>query len=126
METVSWVAGFDLPDFTVDHELLALSQPGTYPIELGTVVTSAGRSFTAAEFEENVVEQQVPHSTALQARLSGQDGTYLTGSLARYTLSAACLPALAAAAAAEAGLGGQLPQSLPQHRGAGCRSCLRA
>jgi sulfhydrogenase subunit alpha len=105
LETVSWVAGFEFPDFTVDHELLALSQPGTYPIERGTVVTSGGRSFTAAEFEENVIEQQVPHSTALQARLSGQDGTYLTGPLARYTLNAAYLPPMAAAAAAEAGLG---------------------
>ncbi len=105
LETVSWVAGFDFPDYTVDHELVALSQPGTYPIERGTVVTSSGRSFTAAEFEENVAERQVPHSTALHARLSGQDGTYLAGPLARYTLNAQHLPPLAAAAAAAAGLG---------------------
>ncbi len=105
LETVSWVAGFDFPDFTVDHELMALSQPGAYPIERGTVVTSGGRSFGAAEFEEHVVERQVPHSTALQARLAGQDGSYLTGPLARYTLNAQYLPPLAAAAAAAAGLG---------------------
>ncbi len=105
LETVSWVAGFEFPDFTVDHELMALSHPGSYPIERGTVITSGGRSFTAAEFEDNVVEWQVPHSTALQARLSGQDGSYLTGPLARYALNAQYLPPLAAAAAAEAGLG---------------------
>ncbi len=105
LETVRWVSGFDFPDFTVDHELVALSQPDVYPIERGTVITSGGRSFTSAEFEQNVVEQQVPHSTALQARLSGQGGTYLTGPLARYSLNARYLPPLAAAAAAQAGLG---------------------
>ncbi len=104
LDTVSWVAGFDFPDLTVDHELLALSVPGSYPIERGTVVTSGGREFEAADFEQHVVEEQVPHSTALHARLAGQDGTYLTGPLARYTLNARWLPPLAAAAAAAAGL----------------------
>src|SRR6185369_17250649 len=28
--TVDWVAGFDVPDFTHDHELLALVEPGRY------------------------------------------------------------------------------------------------
>ena len=105
LETVRWVAGFDFPDLTVDHELLALRVPGSYPIERGTVVTSAGREFAAAGFEEQVVEEQVPHSTALHARLAGQDGTYLTGPLARYTLNSRWLPPLAASAAAAAGLG---------------------
>ncbi len=105
LETVRWVAGFDFPELTVDHELLALSLPGSYPIERGTVVTSAGREFGAADFERQVVEEQVPHSTALHARLAGQDGTYLTGPLARYTLNSRWLPPLAAGAAAAAGLG---------------------
>ena len=105
LETVRWVGGFDFPELTVDHELLALSLPGSYPIERGTVVTSAGREFAAADFERQVVEEQVPHSTALHARLAGQDGTYLTGPLARYTLNSRWLPPLAASAAAAAGLG---------------------
>jgi sulfhydrogenase subunit alpha len=105
LETVSWVAAFDFPDLSVDHELLALSDPGRYPIERGSVVTSRGREFTAAQFEENVVEQQVPHSTALHARLAGGVGTYLTGPLARYSLNARYLPPLAAAAARASGLG---------------------
>ncbi len=104
LDTVSWVARFDFPDLTVDHELLALSVPGSYPIERGTVVTSGGREFEAADFEQHVVEEQVPHSTALHARLAGQDGTYLTGPLARYTLNSRWLPPLAAGAAAAAGL----------------------
>ncbi len=105
LETVRWVAGFDFPDLTIEHELLALRWPGSYPIERGTVVTSSGLEFAAAQFEEHVVEEQVPHSTALHARLSGHDGTYLTGPLARYTLNSQWLPPLAAGAAAAAGLG---------------------
>ena len=34
--TVDWVAGFDFPDFTHDHELLALVEPGRYAIDGGT------------------------------------------------------------------------------------------
>ena len=105
LETVRWVAGFDFPELNVDHELLALSQPGSYPIESGSLVSSDGRAFSAAEFEQHVIEEQVPHSTALHARLAGSQGTYLTGPLARYTLNSRWLPPMAAAAAAAAGLG---------------------
>ncbi len=105
LETVRWAAGLDFPDLTVGHEFLALRQSGQYPIERGTVVTSGGGEFGADEFEQHVVEEQVPHSTALHARLTGSDGTYLTGPLARYALNSRWLPPQAAAAAAAAGLG---------------------
>ncbi|HTZ26598.1 MAG TPA: Ni/Fe hydrogenase subunit alpha [Streptosporangiaceae bacterium] len=105
VDTVRWVAGFDFPDFTCDHELLALRQPGSYPIERGTLVSSGGLEFPAADFEQHVIEEQVPHSTALHARLAGRDGSYLTGPLARYTLNSRWLPPAAAEAAREAGLG---------------------
>jgi sulfhydrogenase subunit alpha len=105
LATVHWVAGFEFPEFTVEHEMLALRQPGRYPIEGGTVATTGGRQFPAAEFEQHVVEEQVPHSTALHARLAGHDGTYLTGPLARYTLNSGVLTPLASQAAAAAGLG---------------------
>jgi sulfhydrogenase subunit alpha len=105
LETVDWVAGFDFPELTVEHEMLALSQPGSYPIERGSLVSTAGRAFSATGFEQQVIEEQVPHSTALHARLAGSEGTYLTGPLARYTLNSRWLPPRAAAAAAAAGLG---------------------
>ncbi len=109
LETVRWVAGFDFPDFNCEHELLALTEPGRYPIERGTLVTSGGLTFTAAEFEQHVLEEQVPHSTALHARLAsaglGDDSCYLTGPLARYSLNSGSLPPLAAQAAREGGLG---------------------
>ena len=109
LETIRWATGFDFPDFTCPHELLALTEPGRYPIERGTLVTSGGLAFTAAGFEQHIIEEQVPHSTALHARLTGAgrsgDGRYLTGPLARYTLNSGSLPPQAARAAAEAGLG---------------------
>jgi sulfhydrogenase subunit alpha len=105
LDTVRWVAGFNFPDFSCDHELMALRDPGRYPIERGTVVTGGGLEFAAADFERHVIEEQVPHSTALHARLAGRAGSYLTGPLARYTLNSQWLPPGAAAAAHEAGLG---------------------
>jgi coenzyme F420-reducing hydrogenase alpha subunit len=105
LETVRWVAGFSFPDFTCDYELLALREEGRYPIERGTIVTSGGLAFEAAEFERHVIEEQVPYSTALHARLAHHDGPYLTGPLARYTLNSQWLPPLAAEAARAAGLG---------------------
>jgi coenzyme F420-reducing hydrogenase alpha subunit len=104
LATVEWVAGFEFPDFTHDHELLALVQPGTYAIESGTPTTDRGLEFDVSRFEEHVIEEQVPHSTALHARLAGR-GRYLTGPTARYTLSHRRLSPLASQAATRAGLG---------------------
>jgi sulfhydrogenase subunit alpha len=105
LETVAWVAGFDFPDFSCDHELLALREPGRYPIERGTLVSSGGLAFNAADFEEHVIEEQVPHSTALHASLAGHDGSYLTGPLARYTLNSRWLTPAGGGVARTAGLG---------------------
>lgn len=104
LETVSWVAGFEFPDVEADYLFVALHDPDRYPIESGRVGSSAGLDTTPAGFAELAVEEQVPHSTALHARLDGQ-GHYLTGPLARYALNSAALPELARQAASAAGLG---------------------
>jgi coenzyme F420-reducing hydrogenase alpha subunit len=104
MDTVRWVAGFEFPDFHHDHELLALVTPGRYAIESGSVATTGGLTFPPQAFEEHVVEEHVPHSTALHARLVGR-GRYLVGPAARYTLSQQWLSPLARQAADAAGLG---------------------
>jgi coenzyme F420-reducing hydrogenase alpha subunit len=103
--TVRAVADFDFPEIEVDHELLALTTPGQYAIEDGTISRSTGSAFATADFLDHVVESQVPHSTALHATLDG--GRYLTGPLARYSLNAAGLSPTARQVAAEAGLGGE-------------------
>jgi sulfhydrogenase subunit alpha len=104
LDTVSWVAGFDFPDHACTADMLAMSRPGTYPIERGTVITRSGLAFPAAGWDEHVIEEQVPHSTALHAHLAG-GGTYLTGPLARYTLNSRWLSPLAREAARSARLG---------------------
>ncbi|NJC72454.1 Ni/Fe hydrogenase subunit alpha [Planosporangium thailandense] len=104
LATVEWVAGFEYPDFHHDHELLALVEPGRYAIERGTPTTDRGLAFAVAAFDEYVIEEQVPHSTALHARLNGRGG-YLTGPTARYALNRRWLSPLARQAADAAGLG---------------------
>ncbi|HEV7206936.1 MAG TPA: Ni/Fe hydrogenase subunit alpha [Jatrophihabitans sp.] len=104
LETVRWVAGFDFPDLELDHELLAAYDPAGYAIERADhIATGSGARFAPAEFLDHVVEHQVPHSTALHATLDG--GRYLTGPLARYSISSALLSPVAQQAAAAAGLG---------------------
>jgi coenzyme F420-reducing hydrogenase alpha subunit len=103
LATVEWVAGFDFPDRELPGELLAVHHPDRYAIENGDVRSSGGLAFTAAEFDDHVVEHQVAHSTALHATLDGR--RYLTGPLARYSLNGEQLSPLARQAAAAAGLG---------------------
>ncbi|MEU8277234.1 Ni/Fe hydrogenase subunit alpha [Microbispora bryophytorum] len=104
LETVSWVAGFDFPDVEHGYRFLALRHLGEYAILSGALVTSDGGSFDVREWPEHVIEEQVPHSTALHARLDGSSG-YLVGPMARYSLNSAQLSPLAREAAAAAGLG---------------------
>jgi sulfhydrogenase subunit alpha len=105
LDTVRWVAGFDFPDHAcATDDMLALSRPGTYAIERGSLATRSGLTFPAAAFDEHVIEEHVPYSTALHAHLAG-GGRYLTGPLARYTLGSQWLSPLAREAARAAGLG---------------------
>ncbi|WP_433560330.1 Ni/Fe hydrogenase subunit alpha [Nocardia sp. CA-151230] len=105
LETAYFVAGFEFPDLEFEHDLLAATTPERYAIENGTVQTSAGSSFPAADFGAHVIEEQVPHSTALHARLDGR--RYLTGPLARYSLNSRQLSPLAREVAAAVGLGSE-------------------
>ncbi|MGA2454800.1 MAG: Ni/Fe hydrogenase subunit alpha [Solirubrobacteraceae bacterium] len=104
LATVRWAATLDFPDVERAPELLALSEPGAYPIDLGRIRSDRGLDIAAAEFDAHVVEEHVEHSNALHAHIR-ERGTYLTGPLARYALSSAQLRPLAADAAREAGLG---------------------
>jgi coenzyme F420-reducing hydrogenase alpha subunit len=104
LATVEWVAGFEFPDFAHDHELLALVEPGRYAIDSGVPTTDRGLTFPVRAFPEFVIEEQVPHSSALHAQLAGR-GRYLCGPTARYTLSHQWLSPLAKEAASAAGLG---------------------
>ncbi|MGW8378192.1 nickel-dependent hydrogenase large subunit [Streptomyces sp. ODS28] len=121
-ETVRWVAGFEVPYARCDADLLALTCPDTYAIEAGTPTVLPAddgprRTFPTAEFSQHVVEEQVPHSTALQSRLDGR--LHLTGPLARFALSGHLLPDTAREAARAAGIG-------DPREGAVCRNPYRS
>jgi coenzyme F420-reducing hydrogenase alpha subunit len=104
LATVSWVAGFDVPDVSGDYLFVALRHPDHYPIDRGHPTIADGRDLTAAAFGDLVVEEHVARSTALHARLEGRL-EYLTGPLARYALNSDRLTPAAAEAAGRAGLG---------------------
>jgi coenzyme F420-reducing hydrogenase alpha subunit len=107
LATVAWVATFEFPDFTHDHELVALrADDGRYPVLRGRLVSDRGLDIAPADFEAHVVEEQVPHSTAHHARVLGR-GEYLVGPLARYTLAHDRLAPAARRAALGAGLGSE-------------------
>jgi coenzyme F420-reducing hydrogenase alpha subunit len=107
LDTVRLVAGFEFPDLFQPQEYLALRSPHGYPLESGSVVSSAGRAFEVADFGNHAVEEHVAHSHALHAHLDGSDGatSYVVGPLARYALNHDQLGPLAREAAGEAGLG---------------------
>ncbi|MFL4903802.1 Ni/Fe hydrogenase subunit alpha [Streptomyces sp. MMS24-I2-30] len=124
LETVRWVAAFDFPDASYDHDLLALHDPGRYAIDSGTPAVRAARSrdttlraFPLSDFEQHVKEGQVPHSTALTATLDGR--RHLTGPLARYAINGRWLHPVAAEAARDARLGDPAT-------GAGCDNPFRS
>jgi sulfhydrogenase subunit alpha len=101
--TVSWVAGFDFPDFDRDYEFMSLRHPADYPITQGRIVSTRGLDITPAEYDDHFTESQVPHSTALHSTLDGR--TYLAGPMARYSLNSEHLPGYIREAARSAGLG---------------------
>lgn len=105
LDTVRWAAALDVPDVSHAPELVALRDPGHYPIDRGRIVSDGGLDISPAEFDAHVAEEHVPHSTALHARIRGR-GSYLTGPLARYALSHEALWPTARDAAREAGLDG--------------------
>jgi coenzyme F420-reducing hydrogenase alpha subunit len=104
LEAVGWTASLPCPDFEEDFVFVALTDPDVYAIESGRLASSTGLDLAPSQYEEQVVEEQVAHSTALHSRL--RDGArYLVGPLARYALSRERLSPLAREAADAAGLG---------------------
>jgi sulfhydrogenase subunit alpha len=100
---LEWVAGFDLPDRSGDIEFVALRDAGEYPMNEGRIVSSRGIDCAQDDFDDAFEEHQVPHSTALHAKVKGR-GPYFVGPLARLNLNFDRLPAEVAAAARATGV----------------------
>ena len=102
-ESLAWASRFPFPDFEREYEFVALRHGGEYPFTEGRIVSSRGLDLTAREFDAQCVEEQVPYSTALHARLRDR-GAYVCGPLARFNLNFDCLSETARDAALSAGL----------------------
>jgi coenzyme F420-reducing hydrogenase alpha subunit len=102
--SVEWLSKLDFPDFEQDYEFVALRHPDVYAIEDGRLVSGSGLEIGPGEYEEHFTEMQVPHSTALQSRMT-DGGTYFLGPMARFSLNSAQLSDVAREAAERAGLG---------------------
>ncbi len=103
LETVRLVSTFDMPDFAPEYDLVSLRHPDEYPMNEGRLISTSGLYIDASEFEDVIVEEQVPHSHALHARFR-DGGGYLVGPLARYSLNFDLLGPLAQQSARDAGL----------------------
>jgi coenzyme F420-reducing hydrogenase alpha subunit len=100
---LAWARGFSFPDFERDYELVALRHPDEYPFCEGRLVSSKGLDVAVRDFDAHFVEEQVPHSTALHARLRAR-GPYLCGALARFNLDFDKLSEAARGAARDLGI----------------------
>ncbi len=103
LETVALTAQLDFPDYEQDYELVALDEPGEYPIDRGGIVSNRGLDIAVSDYDDHFVEEHVEWSNALHSRVI-ERGSYLCGPLARFALSADRLSPVAADAAREAGL----------------------
>jgi coenzyme F420-reducing hydrogenase alpha subunit len=101
---VRWVAGFPFPEFEQDYEFVALSHPDEYPFNEGRLMSNRGLDIEVREYDDQFIEEQVPHSNALHSSIKGR-GSYFCGPMARYTLNSDKLSPAAQQAAREAGLG---------------------
>ena len=108
LATVHLVAGFELPDFEQPYEYLALRAELGYPIETGTVVTTAGRRLRRSRPSPTaILEHHLAHSNALHATLGRARLAVRRGSAGAVHLNSDRLSSPAKAAAAAAGLGAE-------------------
>lgn len=87
IEATRWVASFPFPDFEQPYEFVALSHPDEYPFNEGDIVSSNGLRVPVTQYDRHFVEEQVAHSTALQAVRREERTSYFVGPLARVNLN---------------------------------------
>ncbi len=108
VEATRWVAEFPFPTYEQPYELVSLSHPDEYPMNEGMIVSSNGLSIPVEDYDQNFVEEHVPHSTALQAVRRNERTPYFLGPLARLNLNRDRLSPTARRLADELGLSNDL------------------
>ncbi|MCS6828298.1 MAG: Ni/Fe hydrogenase subunit alpha [Caldilinea sp.] len=104
IDLVKWTGQLPFPEFTQQYEFVALRHPQEYPFNEGRLISNRGLDIPVSAFEEFMVEEHLPHSTSLHARIKDR-GAYFVGPLARYNLNFDRLSPAAQEAARAAGLG---------------------
>jgi sulfhydrogenase subunit alpha len=87
VEMAKWVASFSFPVFSQSYDYVALSRPDEYAILDGTLVSSRGLSCSVNEYENQFIEEQAPHSTALHSKRLSTGASYFVGPLARININ---------------------------------------
>lgn len=97
---------FEVPALETDGDLLAMVEPGAYPVVGSDVArfVRGGYDFYCADVEDEIEEYPVDHSAAFLARARRTGRPYLTAALARINASWDHLGKTARFAAAKAGL----------------------
>ena len=86
MESASWMAGLNFPDFERDYEFVALRHPNEYPLNEGRLTSNKGLDIAVQEYDNNFTEEHVARSTALHSTRK-EGGEYQCGPLARVNLN---------------------------------------
>jgi sulfhydrogenase subunit alpha len=103
IDTVEWVAGFDFPDVQREVEFVSLFDEERYPYIGRRIRSTDGIDIDVSEWNETFVEEHVPRTNALHARIRDR-GMYAVGPTARYALNHEVMHPKAKEAAAAAGL----------------------
>ena len=103
VETARWVSTFPFPEVQRDYEFVALRHGQDYPFNEGRLVSDKGLDIAVRDYDQEFIEEQVPHSNALHS-VHKQRGLYFTGPLARYSLNFDKLSPLAKETAGLSGL----------------------
>ncbi len=114
LATVRWTAQLPFPEFDQDYLFVAIRHPDEYPFNEGRLVSNRGLDISVHDYEDHFTEEHVEHSNALHSVLKPET-PYYVGPLARYSLNFDRLSPTAQEAAREAGLGPDVPQSVPKH-----------
>jgi coenzyme F420-reducing hydrogenase alpha subunit len=86
IDTVTWAATLEYPDFEQDYEFVALNRVEEYAIYDGDILSSKGKRISPVDFEKNYIETHVERSNALHSH-TVKDSTYFVGPLARFNLN---------------------------------------
>jgi coenzyme F420-reducing hydrogenase alpha subunit len=98
------IASLPAPAFPRPAEMVSMVNDAEYPMNVGDMGSTSGRSWDAARYEQVTTEVHVEHSNALHAVMSDTGTPYFLGPLARVNLNAPLLTPVAREVAERAGL----------------------